>query len=352
MSFGLRGAFSNVASPLAGSALAANVSATPKTTITGAISVSCAQNAVSAAAVQRPEVNANQAGAQAAAKTAQDGLAGAKANIQDAKAAVVEGVQHAQREIAAACKANEVQAGGVFPNTQMAGTEADLLISGLAETSMGSGTAAQVASGALKASDFTGVVSDISAGLKNKPADEVKAAIRDTLCADEPGFGLVQTVQTAAVMENAPVLDWKAICAADPNAMDEIMHFDAENPSDAFPEMCALNDALAMIDEQMDVLQPLANEPPPSYCATGVAFSGELACPSLVIAEGQCGVFDAVSLMEPGKRMALAELAGTPASDNEAGLKEMAVAANVDAAPPPLMPAPPMQATDTDGRLV
>ena len=321
----------------------ANVNAAPNNTLLSAL----APNLNTAIPTIKPAaIDPNKPGAVDAAQKAQGGLAGVKQEIQNTQAAVGEVIKQAKAEINAACQVNEVPAVAVFPQASMTADSPT-------ELGVGAGTMANVASGALKVASAATTAMDFSAGMKGRAPEEVREAVADTLrasCSPEEGFGLVENGDAAARLDNASAFDWGAVLDDCPEALEAIMYCDLENPNlEFFPELVAMNDAIAFCDQQMEGMDAVvANAPDLAYVSAA-------ACDHMVLGEDHASViaFDreaatkVTASLGAGVADDIANAANKDAPppaalDREAELQAIAAKAELDRAP--MTPASPMSA--------
>lgn len=207
-------------------------------------------------------VNAEGPGAAGLAMQHAKGLSGVRQDIARTRAAAVEGIKTAQREIMAACKANGVQSQEAFPATAMAPDSGAELFLGAALSLKGGGS---LATAMLKGGNGISMVGDVAAGMRDKPQEYVMAAIRDTLAASsgpadpsESFGGLIVNADQTPRLENPSGINWESLFthfeASD--ALSHIMNFDEHDPHpSAFPELAALNTAEYQINEAINSLE-------------------------------------------------------------------------------------------------
>lgn len=193
------------------------------------------------------------------ANTQKAQLAGSKQEIGRAKAAVSEVMRSKAAEVQEATRAVGADPAEVFPDTKMApDTGVELGMSALASVK-GQGTFA----GLNKGLDKMSLAADIAED-RTKPADEIKSEIKDTLIAssqapdEAAGFaGVIRDANESPLIETDT--DWEAVFAACPDALDEIMYFDIDNPSAAFPEVAELNACEIAVDMAIAELTGIEN---------------------------------------------------------------------------------------------
>ena len=227
---------------------------TPQVTLLGALAPNLDLNIKVDASVSVKQDGPNAA---SIANTQKAQLAGSQQEIGRAKAAVCKMMESKQGEIQEATRAVGADPAAVFPDTKMApDTGVELGLSALAGPK-GQGTHG------IKAIDNMSLVADIAAD-RTKPADEIKSEIKDTLIAscqapdESAGFsGVIRDADESPLIETDT--DWEAVFAACPDALDEIMYFDIDNPSAAFPEVAELNACEMAVDMAIAELTGIEN---------------------------------------------------------------------------------------------
>ena len=279
---------------VSGADVQAQVAATPSTTIFSHVNVTninmspdvdttmaVVSSAQQGPASQRPSNN-----------EAKVGLNSAKDNIQNTKTAAVDAIKSAQAEIIAAARANGVNEGEVFPDTSIApDSVAELFISAVPEIKGGGSLATHM----LNSSGGVGLMGDIANGMRDRPQEEVLATIRETLEAnsgqqqnDSNTFaGLIVNADEAPTTDALRV-DWSALLEEHPDALEEIMYFNENDPGAAWPELAELDALETSVDNKLGEIEAaeeqLTLQTP--YTADGVEVAGELPPAEMVGAEG------------------------------------------------------------------
>lgn len=241
---------------------------------------SAARSTTSMTAVIAPNLNTNvltdvsanikQTGP-GAAGLASDAKAGIAASAQVGSATLAAGaaaIMKCKAEITACAQANGVSAQDAYPDTAMAAdsvAEMGLGIGAgkLAEVT-GQGTMAQLARGALESSSVASTAADVAAGMKGKPTEEIKAAVKDTAIANSssnwqaPSTAIIQNADATPRLPQALSTDFEALCAADDGALDKVMAFDGTDFRD-FSDLQAIADNLKACDSKIAELTHIEN---------------------------------------------------------------------------------------------
>ncbi len=269
------------------------------------------------------KVNVNQAGANAQIQPVRAGLSSVAQEISRTKATAVEAIKTAQAEIRVAAKATGVQPEEVFPDTSMAPDSAAELALGMA-----SGKGSIVTAG-LKASNNTSLAGDVAAGMREKPAEEVMQAVKDTLIANSSpdqneSFGGIIVDANEAPNTDQFSINWASVLEQDPEALEKIMYFDESNLA-AWPELDELNASEKQVGTALGELD--AAETKVTYTAAGVDAAGELPPAQIVGADETVSGGVAIASLDAAKRDALTGLdknSATATQDLENELQRVA----------------------------
>jgi hypothetical protein len=212
----------------------------------------------------------NQAGPGAAslATQAKAGIAASAQVGAQTLAAGAEAIMQCKAEIMACAEANGVGLEDAYPDTGMAPDSVAEIGLGVAAGKLadmtGQGTMAQLAKGALEGSGGLSMAEDVAKGMKGKPPEEIKAAIRDTAIANSPqnwqppAGGIIQDANASPRFAEPLSVDFEALLEADDGALEKIVAFDGEDFS-AFPELQAIQDNLHACDLKMGELEHIAD---------------------------------------------------------------------------------------------
>lgn len=238
-------------------------------------------------------VKADVAGASGTAASVQAGMAGAGAEVDRQFAAGMEVIEDRQNEILASAQANNVAAGDAFPDTAMAPDSVAGFAVGAFEMKT---TAPLIASAMNQGASFLSIANDVAAGMRGRPVDEIKDAIKDTLIASSsPDDGQNSFAGVIVDANETPTgvatpVDWEQVFAEHPDALDQIMYASKDNLQ-AFPELAALQAAGEQIDDKVAELQIVQDEAEEyGFNADGIEVAGELPPAQIVAAdEGMTG---------------------------------------------------------------
>ncbi len=233
-------------------------------------------------------VKADVAGASGVAANAQAGLAGAGADVDRQFAAGMEVLEDRQNEIRASAQVNNVDAGEAFPDRAMAPNS-------LAEFAVGAveikSTMPLMAAAMGHSANVLSIANDVAAGMRGRPAEEIKDAIRETLVSssspdNDPNTfaGVIVNSGEAATGVATPV-DWEQVFEEHPDALEQIMYASKDN-LEAFPELAALQAAGEQIDTKIAEMQVVQDEAEQyGFSADGVEIAGELPPAEIVTAD-------------------------------------------------------------------
>ena len=268
-------------SEVAGQSVAQKTSLFSKLNTTGVKTNIAADTSVS--------VKADVAGASGVAASARADMAGAGAEVDRQFAAGMEVIKDRQNEILASADANNINAGEAFPDTAMAPDS----VAGFAVGAFEMKTTAPLITQALNQSaNVLSMANDVAAGMRGRPVEEIKDAIRDTLVAsstpdDDPNTfaGIIVDADEPASGVVTPV-DWEQVFTEHPDALEQIMYANESNLQ-AFPELAALQSAGEQIDDKVAELQVVQDEAEEyGFNADGIEVAGELPPAEMVAAEG------------------------------------------------------------------
>ena len=263
----LTGAFSRSSSPTpaAVGATAQVATSTPTTSIMAHIAPNLNTNVLTDVSAKVDQAGPGAAGLATQAKA---GIAASAEVGAQTLAAGADAIMKAKAEITACAEANGVGLQDAYPDVDMAPGSVAEMAMGLAAGKMadmtGQGTMAQLAKGALQGSEGLSMAEDIAKGMKGKPPEEIKAAIRETAIANSPNnwqapaAGIIQDAGANPRLAQPLSIDFEALLEADDGALEKIVAFDGEDFS-AFPELQAIQDNLAECDAKIGELSHIEN---------------------------------------------------------------------------------------------
>lgn len=235
-------------------------SVTPKVTLLAALAPSLV--------TKSPQITPVQATNSGAAKAQQRIAAGACTDAKNLKASVAEVICTAKAQIAAACKAAGMEAAQVFPNTQMAGSAAEI---GLDAVGGGSLATFQNSLQAIETASY--VSADRAAGSSSEQIAEVAMALRMASTPSQGQIGLIHDADAPGQMAGTSI-NWISVLEAHGDeALIAIMNCDPDNPSpELFPELCEVNGAIALAENHMAAMQAVIDAAPEPIAAAAVDY--------------------------------------------------------------------------------
>ncbi len=194
---------------------------------------------------------------------------GAAGLAQEAKVNAMAGHEHNARQLAAGaecvrqlkaealevCKVLQVDVAHIAPQAMAPDSAAELGLGALTPDSvgLGKGTAAQLASGALKMSSPATLASDMVASMKGSSREDVCAYVQDVMIANSPANyqppAILQDSRTTALPQQLN-FDWGAIFAADEDALNTILSCNGQDFS-GFEELQVICDAQKGFEDQI-----------------------------------------------------------------------------------------------------
>lgn len=200
---------------------------------------------------------AHQEGAYEQACEAQVELSSTKENVERSLAAGMAAIKDAQGEILAAVRASGHDPAKVFPEMRMA---PDTTLGMMANMVNGKGS---IITAGQQLFNAAGLADDINKGMQGRSSDEVIKAIEDTLRAqsnsehqNQSGFkGLIIDADAPPKMPGSSI-DWNTVLDEHPEAINQIVYCDVNNPSpEVFPELAQLIADKARIDQDLAELE-------------------------------------------------------------------------------------------------